>query len=398
MTAYIHFLCKIDFDVYYWVSNKNTLANIHYILFSKLLDGKNMNKKILLAVIILVGMLFFMYLKMTSSPANNAKEGASINKKEADYIMANKKTIYLAGGCFWGMERYFQRINGVIDTDVGYANGKTKDTNYQNVSQTDHAETLKLDYDISKISLEEILLHYFRVIDPTSVNKQGNDIGRQYRTGIYFEDKNDKLIIDKIMAFETKKHGKLAVEVQKLTEFILAEDYHQDYLDKNPNGYCHINLNMSNEPLIDGKYLVPSKEELKKRVDELSYDVMVNAATERPFSSPLDKEYRKGIYVDKATKEPLFASKDKFDGGCGWPSFSKPILTDKVKENQDTSHGMIRTEVRAQNSNSHLGHVFTDGPKDKGGLRYCINGASLEFIPYEEMDEKGYSEYKVFVE
>ncbi|WP_068913159.1 peptide-methionine (R)-S-oxide reductase MsrB [Criibacterium bergeronii] len=357
-----------------------------------------MNKKILLAVIILVGMLFFMYLKMTSSPANNAKEGASINKKEADYIMANKKTIYLAGGCFWGMEGYFQRINGVIDTDVGYANGKTKDTNYQTVSQTDHAETLKLDYDISKISLEEILLHYFRVIDPTSVNKQGNDIGRQYRTGIYFEDKNDKPIIDKIMAFETKKHGKLAVEVQKLTEFILAEDYHQDYLDKNPNGYCHINLNMSNEPLIDGKYLVPSKEELKKRVDELSYDVMVNAATERPFSSPLDKEYRKGIYVDKATKEPLFASKDKFDGGCGWPSFSKPILTDKVKENQDTSHGMIRTEVRAQNSNSHLGHVFTDGPKDKGGLRYCINGASLEFIPYEEMDEKGYSEYKVFVE
>lgn len=357
-----------------------------------------MNKKILLAVIILVGMLFFMYLKITSSPANNAKEGASINKKEADYIMANKKTIYLAGGCFWGMERYFQRINGVIDTDVGYANGKTKDTNYQRVSQTDHAETLKLDYDISKISLEEILLHYFRVIDPTSVNKQGNDIGRQYRTGIYFEDKNDKPIIDKIMAFETKKHGKLAVEVQKLTEFILAEDYHQDYLDKNPNGYCHINLNMSNEPLIDGKYLVPSKEELKKRVDELSYDVMVNAATERPFSSPLDKEYRKGIYVDKATKEPLFASKDKFDGGCGWPSFSKPILTDKVKENQDTSHGMIRTEVRAQNSNSHLGHVFTDGPKDKGGLRYCINGASLEFIPYEEMDEKGYSEYKVFVE
>ncbi len=398
MTAYIHFLCKIDFDVYYWVSNNNILANIHYILFSKLLNGKNMNKKILLAVIILVGMLFFMYLKMTSSPANNAKEGASINKKEADYIMANKKTIYLAGGCFWGMEGYFQRINGVIDTDVGYANGKTKDTNYQTVSQTDHAETLKLDYDISKISLEEILLHYFRVIDPTSVNKQGNDIGRQYRTGIYFEDKNDKPIIDKIMAFETKKHGKLAVEVQKLTEFILAEDYHQDYLDKNPNGYCHINLNMSNEPLIDGKYLVPSKEELKKRVDELSYDVMVNAATERPFSSPLDKEYRKGIYVDKATKEPLFASKDKFDGGCGWPSFSKPILTDKVKENQDTSHGMIRTEVRAQNSNSHLGHVFTDGPKDKGGLRYCINGASLEFIPYEEMDEKGYSEYKVFVE
>lgn len=351
--------------------------------------------------LILAGIMLLSLIIITTLEKNKMNDNKFEKELGGDVKMINKeneKTIYLAGGCFWGVEGYFQKINGINSTDTGYANGNSNSTTYNNLKNSDHAETVKIDYDISKISLEEILLHYFRIIDPKSINKQGNDIGRQYRTGIYYTDENDKKIIDKIMKYEEEKHGELAVEVQELKNFVLAEDYHQDYLKNNPSGYCHINLKMASEPLMDEDYPIPSKEELKTKLSEEDYDVIVNAGTERSHTSKLNDEYRKGIYVDKVSKEPLFASKDKFDAGCGWPSFSKPIVTDKLKESKDTSHGMIRTEVRSKNSNSHLGHVFDDGPKESGGLRYCINGASLEFVPYEEMDEKGYGEYKVFCE
>lgn len=241
------------------------------------------------------------------------------------------------------------------------------------------------------------MLHYFRIIDPTSVNKQGNDIGRQYRTGIYYEKEEDRPAIEKIMQYEKEKYGAVAVEVEPLKNFVRAEEYHQDYLEKNPMGYCHINLNLAEKPLVENDPNLVQKKQ-QSELDELSRAVMFESATERPFSSPLNQEYRKGIYVDKLTGEPLFASKDKFDAGCGWPSFSKPILSDLITEKTDQSHGMIRTEVRSKSSDTHLGHVFDDGPIEKGGLRYCINGASLEFIPFEEMDAKGYGKYKVLCE
>ncbi len=307
----------------------------------------------------------------------------------------NIRTIYLAGGCFWGVEGYFQRIKGVVDTDAGYANGKTDTTSYEQLKRTDHTETVKIDYDISLISLEEILLHYFRIIDPTSVNRQGNDIGRQYRTGVYYTDNTDAPLIEKIFAYEEGIHGNLAVEKGELKHFIEAEAYHQDYLKKTPGGYCHINLNQAYAPLFKTTYKNPGDEQLKKELDDISFSVLRENATEHPGSSPLNSEYRKGIYVDKITGEPLFASKDKFDVGCGWPSFSRPILTDKVNYVEDHSLGMDRVEVRSNGGDNHLGHVFTDGLKEKGGLRYCINGASLTFIPYEEMEEKGYKAYMV---
>lgn len=352
-----------------------------------------MKRLILISIFIFLICIVF----VITSCSKSGEESMGNKQKDKAVLPENKKTIYLAGGCFWGVEGYFRRINGVVNTETGYANGKTKDTDYDHLKSTDHAETVKVEYDRSKISLEEILLHYFRIIDPTSVNKQGNDIGRQYRTGIYYEKDEDAKIVEKVMDYESKKHGKLAVESQKLKNFVMAEEYHQDYLDKNPNGYCHINLNQAKQPLIEEDLNFIKKKPIED-LDELSRSVMFDSATERPFSSPLNEEYRKGIYVDKLTGEPLFASKDKFDSGCGWPSFSKPILNDKLKEKIDKSHGMVRNEVRSKNSDIHLGHVFTDGPKDKGGLRYCINGASLEFIPYEDMDAKGYGEYKVFCE
>ena len=158
--------------------------------------------------------------------------------------------IYLAGGCFWGLEEYFSRINGVTATTVGYANGKTLDTNYQEVKVTDHAETVQVTYDETVVSLYDILRYYFRVIDPLSVNKQGNDVGRQYRTGIYYTNDADLLVIDRIMSEQESLFGqKLAVEVEPLDNYVLAEEYHQDYLKKNPGGYCHINVDDAYKPL-----------------------------------------------------------------------------------------------------------------------------------------------------
>lgn len=308
---------------------------------------------------------------------------------------SNLRYIYLAGGCFWGVEGYFKRIDGIFKTTVGYANGKSYETSYEDLNITDHAETIEIIYDFSKISLIEILMHYFRIIDPKSINKQGNDIGRQYRTAIFYMDDYSKEIIERFIEKKIEEIGKIEVIVEELKNFVIAEDYHQDYLEKNPRGYCHIDISVAEEPLISENYKIIEDE--VNKLDDISKNVIFNSGTEMPFSSKLNDEKRPGIYVDKITKEPLFASTDKFNSGCGWPSFTRPIIQNKIRESRDESHGMIRTEVRSALSNSHLGHVFEDGPREDGGLRYCINGVSLEFIPYEEMDERGYSKYKIFI-
>ena len=313
--------------------------------------------------------------------------------------MSNLKEIYLGGGCFWGTQGYFDRIKGVEFTQVGYANGKSKDTSYYEISNTDHAEVVRVKFNANVVDINEILEHYFRIIDPFSINKQGNDIGRQYRTGIYYNDESLKpIIIEFIRAKQAKFDKKIAVEIEPLKNYVEAEEYHQKYLEKNPNGYCHIDLNLANKPLYDeSKFKLPSKDELKKTLSDLEYKVTQEKATERPYSSKYDKFDERGIYVDIVSKKPLFSSSDKYDAGCGWPSFTKPITTDATSYNRDLSYGMDRIEVTSRQSGSHLGHVFDDGPSDKGGLRYCINGASLEFIPYDEMDKRGYAEYKVYV-
>ena len=162
------------------------------------------------------------------------------------------------------------------------------------------------------------------------------------------------------------------------------------YLDKNPNGYCHIPKSMFNiNKIKKEKY----EKDLRNRIGDLAYEVTQNSATEKPFTGKYDKFFEKGIYVDIVSGEPLFISNDKFDSGCGWPAFSKPINKDTIIEKKDFSHGMVRTEVRSSKANSHLGHVFDDGPKKRGGLRYCINSAALRFIPIENMEKEGYGKY-----
>lgn len=300
--------------------------------------------------------------------------------------------IYLAGGCFWGVEEYFSELPGVIKTMVGYANGQIENPTYEEVSkgETDFAETVMVEYDPEKISLQDILQNYFDIVDVTTLNRQAHDIGTQYRSGIYYASAKDKDIIENALIEEQKKHeAPVVTEVKKLENFYLAEEYHQKYLKKNPNGYCHIDFSK----LKHRKYKKPSDEILKEKLSEIEYNVTQKNATERPFSSEYDKNFDEGIYVDITTGEPLFSSKDKFDAGCGWPSFSKPIEKKFIKEKEDKSLGTKRTEVRSLFGDSHLGHVFGDGPKDKGGMRYCINGAALRFIPKKDMKKEGYEDF-----
>ena len=305
-------------------------------------------------------------------------------------------TIYLAGGCFWGLEEYFARIDGVEKTSVGYANGQVETTNYQLLKETDHAETVEVVFDGSLVSLRDILLYYFRVIDPFSVNKQGNDRGRQYRTGIYFVEEQQVPVIQEVMEEQSAFFGgrRLAVEVQPLKHYIPAEEYHQDYLKKNPGGYCHIDVTEAARPLVDGKdYQKKTDQELRESLSEEAYRVTQENATEAPYSNAYDQEFEKGIYVDVTSGEPLFVSSNKYQSGCGWPAFTRPIAKEVITYHEDLTYGMRRIEVRSRVGNAHLGHVFDDGPRDQGGLRYCINSAALRFIPLNQMEAEGYGEF-----
>ncbi|MGV8984417.1 peptide-methionine (S)-S-oxide reductase MsrA [Clostridium sp.] len=304
--------------------------------------------------------------------------------------------IWLAGGCFWGIEAYMSRVYGVYDVTSGYANGNIDNPTYEQVctGETNFAETVHVLYDPERVSLETLLTSFFKVIDPTSENRQGNDVGDQYRSGIYYKNEMDKKVIDIVINSQQKKYtSKIYTEVMPLKNFFLAEEYHQDYLEKNPNGYCHIDFsNLSEEVVnIDIKnYPRPSNEELKAKLTDIQYKVAVENNTESAFSNEYFDNHEAGLYVDVVTGEPLFSSTDKYDSGCGWPSFTKPIVAQVITLKVDKKFNMIRTEVRSRSGDIHLGHVFDDGPSDKGGKRYCINSASIKFISKDKMETEGY--------
>lgn len=317
-----------------------------------------------------------------------------------------EKTIYLAGGCFWGVEEYVSRIPGVLDARAGYANGTTVNPSYEDVCRGDtgHAETVEVVYDSAILPLEVLLQSYFAIIDPTRKDGQGNDIGSQYRTGIYYTDEADQETIRQAAAKEQQKYSApIVTELMPLTVFYPAEEYHQDYLRKNPDGYCHINVAGAKQAALENAvnaraYPVPSQAYLKEHLNDIQYRVTQENATERAFSNAYFDTFQKGIYVDIVTGEPLFSSADKFESGCGWPSFVKPIVPDVVTEHTDKSFHMIRTEVRSRSGDAHLGHVFPDGPMERGGLRYCINSASIRFIPIERMQEEGYGHLVPYID
>ena len=335
---------------------------------------------------------------------NNQQMITEVNaEKEAEKANSGTANLYFAGGCFWGTEHFFKQIRGVISTEVGYANGTLQHApSYEEVcsGNTGFAETVKIVYNPQVVDLKLLLELYFKTIDPTSLNKQGNDVGDQYRTGIYYTDAGVKTTIDEAIAALAKNYKKpIVVEVSPLKNFYQAEEYHQDYLDKNPRGYCHIPTKLfevarkaNPEPI---KFKKPTEAELRSRLTKEQYAVTQQNATETPLANEYWDEQREGIYVDITTGEPLFSSLDKFQSGCGWPSFAKPIDKKLIEEKEDKSYHMTRTEVRSKLGDAHLGHVFDDGPKQLGGLRYCINSASLRFIPKEDMQKEGYGEYLV---
>lgn len=309
-----------------------------------------------------------------------------------------RKEVYLAGGCFWGVEKYFSLLKGVVATEVGYANGKTENPTYEQVCSEDtgHAETVHIIYDSDILSLRFLLDTFYKIIDPTSLNKQGGDEGTQYRTGIYYVDSADLPIIqESLTLLQAELDKKVQIEVAPLKQYFTAEAYHQKYLDMHRSGYCHIPRKSMEDvaKLEPTTYIKPERKTLKKVLTPLQYNVTQKSATERPFANLYYDTFTPGIYVDITTGEPLFTSKDKFESGCGWPSFAKPITEDVVKEKRDVTHGMSRTEVRSRFGDAHLGHVFADGPQELGGQRYCINSAAIRFIPKDEMQAQGYGEY-----
>ncbi len=338
-----------------------------------------------------IALLLAALLLATAALAEEPMTGITEESMESGNI------IYLAGGCFWGLEKLMQSIPGVTDAVSGYANGAGEaDANYKAVCAggTGFRETVKVTYDPGQVSLDALLLAYFYVVDPTVENRQGNDVGSQYQTGVYYTDDASKETVERIAALERGRREKFAVEIGPLVNFFPAEDYHQDYLDRNPGGYCHIpraEIELFSRLKIDpGDYRKPAAEAIRDRLTDEQYRVTQEGATESPFRNEFWDQFEKGIYVDVVTGEPLFSSADKFESGCGWPAFSKPIEEPAVVELPDDSHGIHRTEVRSRAGDSHLGHVFTGDRESPNGVRYCINSASLRFVPYEKMEQEGY--------
>src|SRR5699024_2081084 len=313
---------------------------------------------------------------------------------DVDFSNSNLETIYFAGGCFWGVDAYFERVFGVSETKSGYANGIGTDPTYNSVmsGKEGFVETVRVNFDPDRVSVEELLDYLFRVIDPTVKDQQGNDVGVQYRTGIYYEEDSHKTIIENAVKKEQSKYDEeIVTEVLPIKNFYLAEDMHQDYLEKNPDGYCHINLEVLNEVKINPNiYQAPSLSEIKDQLTKEQFNVAIEDGTETAYENEYWDTYEPGIYVDIVTGEPLFSSNTKYDANCGWPSFTKPIDAESINVSKDNSANMDHTEVSSRVGDIHLGHVFDDGPEEEGGERYCINSASLKFIHVDDMKQEGY--------
>ena len=356
-----------------------------------------MKKSIRLFSLVLAIILLFFGCRCSIGADNTEKSEKTKEMHKMDFSNEVQHVIYLAGGCFWGLEHLMQSIPGVIDAKSGYANGTCKaDADYETVCKgnTGFRETVRVEYDPEKVSLDALLLAYFYVIDPTVQNRQGNDVGSQYQTGIYYTNSMAKEVAQRIYDIEKSRRAKFFVEFEPLANFFLAEEYHQNYLEKNPDGYCHIprdEIELFSKLKIDpGDYRKPAAESIREKLTAEQYHITQENGTERAFRNEFWDKFEKGIYVDVVTGEPLFSSADKFESGCGWPAFSKPIEAPAVVEREDNSHGMSRTEVRSRAGDSHLGHVFQNDPDSPSGVRYCINSAALRFVPYEKMESEGY--------
>ena len=365
-----------------------------------------------IALLIVIG---FILLALTGLGASTKKE--IVGSGVADVVTEEHGVATFAGGCFWCMEPPFEKLTGVKNVVSGYTGGHTKNPTYKDVlrGSTGHVEAVQIHFDPAQVSYQDLLEVFWRNVNPTDGGGQFVDRGESYVTGIFVHSAEQKnLALESKMKLEKSKRydRKIVTPIMQIAEFYPAEDYHQDYYKKNPVRYEYYRYRSGRDEFIekiwgnernfkpmnismqdnDGEFSKPSDGELKKSLTELQYKVTQEEGTEPPFDNPYWDNKKQGIYVDVVSGEPLFSSLDKFKSGTGWPSFTRPLVEKNVETKTDTSFFMKRTEVRSAIADSHLGHLFEDGPKPTG-LRYCINSASLRFIPVEDLKKEGYEAY-----
>ncbi|TFB24020.1 peptide-methionine (S)-S-oxide reductase MsrA [Filobacillus milosensis] len=312
--------------------------------------------------------------------------------------MTHLEKATFAGGCFWCMVEPFDRRPGIEEVTSGYTGGHTEYPTYEEVCSetTGHVEAVQITFDPVIFPYEELLEVYWQQIDPTDSKGQFNDRGESYKPVIFYHNEHQRKLaeISKNTLEESGKFDQpIVVEIREAETFYPAEEQHQDYYKKNAFHYKMYKKGSGRKGFIEENWTKNDQDKLRQQLSDIQYKVTQEDATETPFQNEYWDHEEEGIYVDIVSGEPLFSSKDKYDAGCGWPSFTRPIAP--LDESMDTSHGMRRIEVRSNYADSHLGHVFDDGPKDEGGMRYCINSAALKFIPKNKLDEEGYGKYKV---